>query len=157
MGGLPFGGLGAASEPSMMIESDSPAPDFELPDLSGNTVRLSSFSGQPVVVNFWATWCIPCIEEMPMFQKYQDKYPNFVMIGIDSDEKPQVINDFLKDKNLSYLMLLDEETVAADLYQVMVLPTTYFIDGEGTIRFRHIGAITEAQLKAYLGSLGVLE
>jgi thiol-disulfide isomerase/thioredoxin len=109
------------------------------------------------VVNFWATWCGPCVEEMPMFQKYQDQYPNFVMIGVDSEEKPQVVTGFLKDMDLSYLMLLDEEAIAADLYQVLVLPTTYFIDGEGTIRFRHIGTLTEAQLKAYLGSLGVLE
>jgi thiol-disulfide isomerase/thioredoxin len=141
----------------MVVESDSPAPDFALADLSGNTVSLTDFRGQVVVLNFWATWCGPCVEEMPMFQKYQDQYPDMVMIGVDAEEKPQTVIDFLSDKGLSYLMLLDEKAIAGDLYQVLVLPTTYFIDEEGTIRFRHIGVISEAQLEAYLGSLGVVE
>ena len=64
--------------------------------LNGNQVRLSDYQGKVVVLNFWATWCGPCVREMPMFQEFQDRYPDFVMLGIDEEEGSDLVRDFLK-------------------------------------------------------------
>jgi peroxiredoxin len=140
------------------LETDVPAPDIELVDLSGNTVRLQDLRGQAVVVNYWATWCGPCVREMPMFQKYQEQYPDtLVMIGVDQEEPADEVKTFLQDFDLSYMILLDEKAEASKAYQVMVLPTTFFIDQDGILRFRHVGYLEEEQFRAYLGKLGVFE
>lgn len=137
-------------------ESGTLAPDIELPDLAGAPVRLSDYRGQVVVLNFWATWCGPCVREMPMFQEFQDRYPNFIMLGIDEEESPDMVRDFIQKMNLSYTILLDEKAELARELRVGFLPTTYFIDEQGEIRFRHFGILTEDQLTHYLTELGVI-
>lgn len=140
------------------IETDVAAPDFELVDLSGNIVRLQDLHGQAVVVNYWATWCGPCVREMPMFQKYHELYSGkMVMIGVDQEESAEVVKTFLQDFDLNYPILLDEKSDVSKAYQVMVLPTTFFIDQEGILRYRHVGYLEEDQFRAYLGKLGVFE
>jgi thiol-disulfide isomerase/thioredoxin len=142
--------------PLAKLESGTLAPEIEVEDTAGQKVRLSDLRGKVVVMNFWATWCIPCVEEMPTFQKYQDKYPGFIMIGIDEEEESDMVRDFVAEMGLTYRIWLDKNTVVAAKYTIMVLPTTYFIDEKGEIRFRHIGAMTEDQLKYYLKTLGVI-
>lgn len=142
--------------PLAKLESGTLAPDFELQDTSGQTVRLSDLRGKVVVMNFWATWCIPCVEEMPTFQKYQDKYPNFTMVGIDEEEDGDLVRDSVEEMGITYMILLDQTSKVASQYTIMVLPTTYFIDEKGEIRFRHVGTMTEDQLKYYLETLGVI-
>jgi peroxiredoxin len=140
------------------LETDAPAPDFELPALSGETVHLADLRGKPVVVNYWATWCGPCVREMPMFQKYHDLYGDkFVMIGIDEEEPAGQVQELVDSFEFTYLMLLDTDVSVGELYQVMVLPSTFFIDADGILRYRHVGTLEENQFEAYLGSLGVLE
>ncbi|MBN1146813.1 MAG: TlpA family protein disulfide reductase [Anaerolineales bacterium] len=140
------------------LETDVPAPDFELTALSGETVRLADLRGKPVVINYWATWCGPCVREMPMFQKYHDLYGDkFVMIGIDEEEPPAQVQELVDSFEFTYPMLLDTNVSAGELYQVMVLPSTFFIDAEGILRYRHIGSLQEDQFKVYLGGLGIFE
>ena len=146
----------AEGAPLAAEESGVPAPDVELPDIEGNPVRLSDYRGKVVVLNFWATWCGPCVREMPMFQEYQDRYPNFVMLGIDEEESPEKVRDFLKQMSLGYTILLDEKADLASKLRVNFLPTTFFIDEIGEIRFRHYGVMTEEQLTHYLTQLGVI-
>lgn len=137
-------------------ESGTQAPDFELPNLSGTPVRLADYQGQVVALNFWATWCGPCVREMPMFQEFQDRYPNFVMLGIDEEESPEKVRDFLQQMSLTYTILLDEKAELARDLRVSFLPTTFFIDEKGEIRFRHYGIMSEEQLTHYLTELGVI-
>lgn len=137
-------------------ESGAQAPDFELPNLSGTPVRLADYQGQVVALNFWATWCGPCVREMPMFQEFQDRYPNFVMLGIDEEESPEKVRDFLQQMSLTYTILLDEKAELARDLRVSFLPTTFFIDEKGEIRFRHYGIMSEEQLTHYLTELGVI-
>ena len=140
------------------IETNVPAPDFELTSLSGETVHLSDLRGKPVVINYWATWCVPCVREMPTFQKYHDLYGDrFVMVGIDEEEPADKVEELVNSFEFTYTILLDPKVSAGELYQVMVLPSTFFVDAEGILRYRHIGSLEEEQLKAYLGGLGVLE
>jgi thiol-disulfide isomerase/thioredoxin len=124
--------------------------------VTGKQVKLSALRGKVVVYNFWATWCGPCVEEMPTFETYQQKYPNFIMIGINEEEPQALVSDFLQGMDLSYLMLLDESTRVAADNKVMMLPTTVFVDEKGEIRFRHFGIMSEKQLVHYLTSLGVI-
>ncbi len=138
------------------IQIDEKAPDFTLQNSAGETVRLSDLRGKPVVINFWATWCGPCVREMPALQRYQDKYPDFILLGIDEGEKVDEVKKFTEKMKLTYQILIDEKGAAANLYKVMIMPTTYFVNQEGIIIARHFGYMGEEQLKFYLGSLGII-
>jgi peroxiredoxin len=138
-------------------ESGTTAPDFELPDLEGNTKKLTDYQGKVVVLNFWATWCGPCVREMPMFQEYQDRYPDMALLGVDEEESPETVRDFLQKMGLTYTILLDEKAELGQSLRVNYLPTTFFIDEQGEIRFRHFGILNEDQLTYYLTELGVIQ
>ena len=139
------------------LENGSLANDFELDNLEGEKVRLSDLRGKVVVVNFWATWCIPCVEEMPSFQEIQDQFPDFVMIGIDQKEGSDKVKSFLEGKGINYTILLDLNGKVSNSYKVFMLPSTFFVDPEGMIRFRHYGIMTPDQMAYYLRSLGVIQ
>jgi cytochrome c biogenesis protein CcmG, thiol:disulfide interchange protein DsbE len=162
--GLVFTGkisLGSSSEPDFpplaKIESGSLANDFQLQDLEGNTVQLSEFRGKVVMVNFWATWCIPCIQEMPMFEAYASEYPNVVMVSIDEEESHDQVAPYIERMGLTYPILLDLNAKVSELYKVSLLPSTFFVDKEGMIRFRHFGVMSQDQLVYYLDTLGASE
>ena len=136
----------------------SPAPDFVLDDLSGNPVKLSDLKGRLVVLNFWATWCTPCRTEMPEFQEiYQQYEPDLVVLGINLEQKPAEIQDFVSQLGITYPILLDIEGLVSKLYKVIQLPNTYFIDRQGIIRIRHIGFLSSDQFHQYLDRVGVDE
>lgn len=152
-----LGDTSAGSAPSLAAEeSGEQAPDIELADLEGSPVSLSDYQGRVVVLNFWATWCGPCVREMPMFQEFQDRYPNFVMLGVNEEESPDMVRDFFSQMGLSYTILLDQKAEMARELRVNYLPTTFLIDEKGEIRFRHYGILTEDQLSHYLTELGVI-
>jgi cytochrome c biogenesis protein CcmG, thiol:disulfide interchange protein DsbE len=143
--------------PLAKLENGSLANDFALENLDAEQVRLSDLRGKVVVVNFWATWCIPCVEEMPSFQEFQTQYPGFVMLGIDQKEGLEQVRTFLEGKGIDYPILLDYNAKVAGSYKVFMLPTTFFIDQEGMIRFRHYGIMTPDQMAYYLRTLGVIQ
>jgi len=139
------------------LEEGSLANDFALENLQGEQVRLSDLRGKAVVVDFWATWCVPCVAEMPTFQEFQKQYPNFVMLGIDQSESVDQVKSFLEGKGIDYQILMDYNAKVAGSYKVFMLPTTIFIDKDGMIRFRHYGIMTPDQLSYYLRTLGVIQ
>lgn len=131
------------------------APPFELQSLAGESVRLSDLRGKPVILNFWATWCGPCRLEMPVFQEYQDEYgSDLVILTVNSGETEGDIVRFLAELDLDLTVLLDEDLEVGELYRVMGLPSTFFMDGEGVIRFKHLGVITKGQVEGYLREMG---
>lgn len=135
---------------------DKPAPDFELENMAGGKVKLSNLKGKLVVINFWATWCGPCVREMPMLQEYQDLYPDeLIILGIDMQESRETVQDFLDKFNLTYTILLDFTGKVGQMYQVFALPNTLFVDKDGILRYHHIGYMSEAQFDGYLKSLGL--
>jgi cytochrome c biogenesis protein CcmG/thiol:disulfide interchange protein DsbE len=132
------------------------APDFTVHD-SDRTVTLSQFKGQVVVLNFWATWCPPCIEEMPslvrMQQRMQPKGVTVVAVSIDADESNY--RRFLKDHGVNLLTVRDPDQKSTGLYGTSKFPETYIIDRKGVMRRKFIGAVdwTDAEVIDFLSKL----
>ena len=134
----------------------SSAPDFELTSLQDEQVSLSEYAGKAVMINFWATWCTPCRLEMPLIEKYQQRYPStLVVMAVDFQEPVTDVNIFVNELDLDMLVLLDPDLAVGTLYKVQGLPTSFFIDRSGKIRAIHIGSLTEDQLVGYLKKIGV--
>jgi peroxiredoxin len=126
--------------PLQILEPRRKVPDFSLQDLDGKTVTLKEFRGKVVFLNFWATWCPPCREEMPAMQKIytelQDK--GLVMLAINFMETPNTIRPFVKEHKLTFPILLDSGTVMVS-FGVLGLPATYLIDRQGKAAARALG------------------
>jgi thiol-disulfide isomerase/thioredoxin len=119
-----------------------PAPDFTLPSLSAKSVRLADLRGKVVVLNFWATWCIPCRAEMPaldaLYQLYKDR--GLDVVGINLDKlSTTTVEDFLKEVKVTFRVVLDPSWSTAQAYRVVGLPTTYLIDRVGNVVVREVG------------------
>ena len=145
--------------PAKMIpEGASPgqlAFDFALDDVSGQRVKLSDLRGHPVVVNFWATWCPPCRQELPAlqsaYQRFRDK--GVILVGVDLKENAETIQNFTTQFGLTYPLLLDRDGAISERYQVRGIPTTVIVDADGVVRARHVGPLTEDKFAEYVTPL----
>ena len=139
------------------IEVGKPAPDFSLKDVDGKEVRLSDFAGKPVLINFWATWCPPCREEMPEINKFYGKYKGsgLVVLSINATFQDSVENvkSTIKSDKLTFPVLLDEAGQVARQYQLNGLPTSFFIDDQGIIRKIQIGEVEPDRLDVYFSEM----
>lgn len=129
------------------------APEFDLKMLDGKNVKLSELKGKKVILNFWATWCPPCKEEMPEMQKYhEEQHKDVVILAVNID--PQLdVQGFVDDMGITFPIPLDKEDKVNSAYQVISIPTTYFIDTEGIIREKHIGAVTYDLMDNYVSNM----
>ncbi len=130
-------------------------PDFTLETVDGETVTLSDYRGQPVVINFWATWCAPCREEMPLLQETYDAHRDegLVVIGINVRETPEEVKRFLDEVRVEFPVLLDSEAAVVNRYLVTSLPLTFFVDREGRLRTVVVGGMTKAVLDERLARI----
>jgi peroxiredoxin len=133
------------------------APSFTLQDLNGKTVSLSDFKGKVVVLDFWATWCPPCVKEIPHFIALYEQYKDqgFAMVGISVDrEGIGVVSSFAQKHQINYPILMADGQVANAYGGITGIPTTFVIDSAGNIRQKYIGyrdkAVFEADIKALL-------
>ncbi len=135
-------GLAAACSSSTKPSSNSAAPDFKLADLNGNTVVLSDLRGKPVLLNFWATWCPPCREEVPLIEEINREWTSkgLVVLTVSLDDSADTVKDFVQNYGLTFTVLFDREQRVADTYGIQGIPTTLFIDKDGMIRARTVGA-----------------
>lgn len=135
-----------ADRPS--ASSDRPAPDFTLADLDGNPVSLSHFRGQPVVINFWTTWCPPCRTEMPyLIEAYEQEQGEVVFLAISVDEPASAVRRFAEEYDMPFTVLLDEGGKVAADYGVRGIPVTFFISGDGEIVVRYAGQMSPRTIK----------
>lgn len=134
----------------------SPATEITVQD-SDRTVRLNDFRGQVVVLNFWATWCPPCVEEMPSLVEMQRrlKAKGVTVIGVSVDVDQNAYNRFLKDHSVNLLTVRDPGQKSANLYGTFKFPETYIIDRNGVMRRKFIGAVdwTEPEITDFLSKL----
>ena len=128
---------------TMQPWSGGATPPLALRDLEGREHKLADYKGKVVVLNFWATWCDPCREEMPSMQRLQDKLAGkpFAILAVDYGEGPPRVKDFLKTVPVRFTVLLDRDTSAATAWKVKVLPTTLVIDAEQKVRFVAVGDV----------------
>ena len=137
----------SATERTPQAAVDYPAPAFTLTTLAGEPFDLSAAQGKPIVLNFWATWCGPCRNEMPALQKAAEKLDGEVaIIGVDQGESAETVRQFVDEFGVSFQILLDANQDAANAFDVTLMPTTYFIDAQGVIRGVHLGEMNSITL-----------
>lgn len=126
-----------------------PAPAFQLETLDGSQAALDDFSGKPVIINFWTTWCPECHDEAPALEAFHQAYGDQVtVLGVNMREPPAVAAPFVDRYGMSFPILMDRLERVSKLYRVTGVPETWFIDAQGTARWRHLGPITLEQLEA---------
>lgn len=153
-----FGSARSSNKAHDTAQVGGPAPDFELETLTGDTIRLSELKGKPVLINFWATWCAPCVLEMPNFQKYYEDYPGqFEVLAINYGESKDVVGEFIHDIGVTFPVLFDNDAKVHGVYRFPGYPTSYIVDKTGVIRFQHIGLMDERTLENYLTEVEALQ
>jgi peroxiredoxin len=156
-----FGRLGGTQQAAQVGPKVGPgvgmlAPDFELTDaVTGEKVRLSSLRGRPVWLNFWASWCEGCREEMPLIQQNYDahKGDNLAVIGVNVQESGTAVREFTRDRAFNWTFLLDSDGAVTDRYFVNGLPFHVFIARDGRVAAIHPGVIRQPQANDYLARI----
>ena len=134
------------------------APDFQVMDKDGNTVKLSDFRGKPVVLNFWATWCPPCKAELPDFDEAAAAYGDevtFLMVNLTDGSRDTVsgVKAFVSDNGYTFPVYFDTTYSAANAYRVSSIPTTYLINEAGEIVGYKVGMMTASELEGWIQRL----
>ena len=129
--------------PAFAATSSGPAPAFQLSGRGGKAIDLSQYKGQVVMINFWATWCGPCRQEMPLLEDIYKKYKpmGFTMLGVNVEPKTGDPEGWLSKlpKPVTFPVALDTESKVSKLYNVDSMPSTVIVDRKGNVRFRHRG------------------
>lgn len=156
---------------SVSAQDGDTAPDFRLINAQGEVVQLSDFFGTPLVLNIWATWCPPCVEELPLFQQFYDEYSNsgelFNVLLVNNNEDAAAASAFLQELGVTLPSVydaskyqreqddLDKTTDVIESYRVRGMPSTYFIDAEGAIAGVKAGFLLPEEAPALFGNIGV--
>ena len=132
---------GALAVSSMVGASASLAPSFTLPSRAGDNVSLDQLKGQVVMLNFWASWCGPCRQEMPLLDQMHKRYSalGFTLVGVNVEANTADAERWLKDTPVSFPVLFDRDSKVSKLYDVSAMPSTVFIDRKGNVRYLHRG------------------
>lgn len=138
---------GVGSRPGQM------APEFSLKDLSGRTLTLADYRGKVVLLNFWATWCEPCRQEIPAFIQLQNKRRELQIVGISLDDSAEPVHTFYKNFNIDYPVAIGDAALATKYGGILGLPVTFLIGCDGRVSSRHLGEANIADLTTEINSL----
>lgn len=131
-----------------------PAPEFVLVSADGGTLALDDLKGQPVLINFWATWCPPCRAEIPALEAASQAFDGrAIILGINVQETPEDVLGFMAELEMTYPVVFDEDAAIAKTYRVRAYPTTYFVDSQGVVVEVYTGPLNEPLIRARLGEL----
>jgi len=130
------------------------APDFTVSD-GATSVHLANYRGKVVLLNFWATWCGPCVAEMPSLLQFHHENPNIVVLAVSVDEDPGAYADFIRNRHVDLITVRDPNQTAANLFHTDMWPETYVIDRKGVIRRKFVGATdwSDPEIRNYLKTL----
>lgn len=136
-----FLALSAAGVPASTGLVGEPAPDFALKSASGDNLRLSEYRGEVVMINFWATWCGPCRQEMPLLDELYSRYSRvgFQLLGVNIDDDSGKAVDMVAELGVSFPVLFDADKSVSERYEVEAMPVTILVDRNGTVRHVHHG------------------
>lgn len=133
-----------------------PAPEFDLLSLDGQYFGSEQLRGKAHLLNFWATWCDPCVAEFPLLEETAQRYADeLVVVGINQGDSIDDIKSFLTDKKVTFPVLIDKDEKVSVLHKVGGYPTTIFVDAEGIIRAIYLGELPPEQLKKNLRLIGI--
>ena len=151
---LPLAVLPACSRGAHPAQTGKVAPDFTVSD-GATTVHLASYRGRVVLLNFWATWCAPCVEELPSLLELHHDQPNLVILAVSIDEDPDAYSAFIARRHVDLITVRDPSQSAAKLFHTEMWPETYLIDRNGVIRRKFVGPQdwTSPEILAYLKTL----
>lgn len=143
---------------SIGLEEGKTAPDFKLETLSGETVKLSDYRGQAVLINFWASWCPPCKAEMPHMEEFykENKEKQFTILAVNltnMDRGMDEIQTFVNDYGLTFPILLDQDGKTGTEYQAHAIPTSYIVDQKGVIIHKITGPMSKDMMNDMISSL----
>ena len=126
---------------SLVGASSALAPPFALPSRNGDVVALDKLKGQVVMLNFWASWCGPCRQEMPLLDQMHKRYSSlgFTLLGVNVEENTTDAEKWLSQTPVTFPVLFDKENKVSKLYDVNAMPSTVFIDRKGNVRYLHKG------------------
>src|SRR5437867_6578533 len=154
MGFVLLGLLGMAGRPTLVR---TPAPEIALKDLQGNEIKLSELRGKVVLLNFWATWCKPCKEEMPAMQASYDKLRDkgFVVLAVNELEDTARVAEHIRTHGHTFEVVMDHNNQVANMYGVVGLPASFLIDPQGIVRERISGSLlTESHIEEMVKKYG---
>ncbi len=126
--------------PVVAAAPSGPAPQFTLPAKAGGEVSLAQYKGQVVMINFWASWCGPCRQEMPLLEDIYKKYNKlgFTLIGVNVEPDSKAADEWLKQTPVTFPVLYDKASKVSEAFSVAGMPTTVIIDRKGNVRYRHV-------------------
>jgi len=131
-------------------------PELVLENLDSEAVDITALFGKPLIINFWATWCPPCKEEMPLLQDFsQTNQQSTTVIGINAMEFKTVVKEYVQANKITFTILLDSDGQVQEAYRILGLPTTYFVDKDGILRAQHIGILNIELLDKYGKMIGL--
>ena len=140
-----------------LLAPGQPAPDFVAHDPDGTSMALRDYQGRPVIINFWATWCAPCRQEMRALQTVYEahKATGLAVLAVSQDHQDmrEAVRAYCTTLGITFSPLLDPDGQVATHYNVVVLPSTVFIHPSGTVTAVHLGAMTAAQIEQYLRAI----
>lgn len=141
-------------EDKVTVTKGAKAPDFTVTGLDGNIYGLSQYKGKPLVINFWGTFCPPCVREMPALQSQYDKRKNqnIEIVAMNLDESPVTVKAFLQQYNITIPVLLDNDIIRKK-YKVTSYPTTFYIDDNGIIQDIFVGEMNENDISTRINKL----
>jgi cytochrome c biogenesis protein CcmG/thiol:disulfide interchange protein DsbE len=127
-----------------------PAPALDVAGFDGAPVSLAALRGKPALLNFWATWCGPCKEELPLLQRFADaQHGRWTVLGVDELESASDVRAFAQSLHVAYPLALDRDGAAGQRYRVGGLPSTFILDAQGIVRAVHLGPLTADLLAGY--------
>jgi len=133
--------LALGSVPAFAVAPETPAPDFTLKSLDGANLRLEEYRGQVVLINFWASWCGPCRQEMPVLDRLHQRYEaaGFAVLGVNVEGVEGPARELLNKVPVTFPVLIDEGQKVSELYALQAMPSTVVIDRDGVVRYVHRG------------------
>lgn len=144
-------------KPGMPIKEGVQAPDFTGELIDGTSITLSELQGKPVIINFWATWCGPCVKEMPAFERLKDDFGDKIgIIAVNCGDDAGTVKDFMEENGYTFPVVLDEEYSISMLYPTNSIPYTVVVDAEGRVTHISTGALdADTMYERYKEALGV--